>query len=595
MKHGNIAIKKYVFKALVFLFISLYSTHLQAAHTANDTAPTVQQPFDTLNHLKKENRVEAATQIYKRNYRHIPEVRAMNYLDQLSALARELDDKSLESVVFDLKADYYAVNNAFNNLSITYYQKAINFAKDNELTLETAIYLHHAGMFYYNFKHNTTACLYFLKSQEEFKKVGFDKVPNMVYYYSQVADFYYHLGDYANAKAQLQEALKYKLMAPRDGISITNTMALIYRSNHRYPEALIYFNKALELARKNKDTIWMGIANGNIGSVYFMQNDYGKALPYIQTDYSQSLKYNEKINATIALLRIVKINLVNNKTQLALKQLDTAELLIKNRPAAALNLRVDILDLKAQCYDKMGLSAKSLIFRKNYEVAKDSLTIQNNIAAVDVVKMQYVIGKQLAEESKLKARAKVEANERNTVFIILFLLLIITVLVYSRQALKTKKDKELLRAEKMRVDEELKYTALKLDNYTENLRKNNKLIESFKQQIENLKSKNADNAVVEHLEQLMQAHIMTDSNWMEFKKIFLKVYPNFFFNLKKSFLYLSEGDIRLLTLIKLQSSNKEMANMLGITLEGVKKAKQRLRKKMNLDDNTTIEEAILKI
>jgi DNA-binding CsgD family transcriptional regulator len=48
-------------------------------------------------------------------------------------------------------------------------------------------------------------------------------------------------------------------------------------------------------------------------------------------------------------------------------------------------------------------------------------------------------------------------------------------------------------------------------------------------------------------------------------------------------------------LIRLQSSNKEMANMLGITLEGVKKAKQRLRKKMNLDDNTTIEDAILKI
>jgi tetratricopeptide (TPR) repeat protein len=292
MKRGNIAIKKYVFKALVFLFASLFSLQLQATVAINDTGTVIQHPFDTIKRVKEENRVEVATQIYKRNHRHVKEALAMNYLDQLSALARQLDDKSLESVVFDFKADYYAVNNAFNNLSITYYQKAINFASDNGLTLETAIYLHHAGMFYYNFKHNTTACLYFLKSQEEFKKVGFDKVPNMVYYYSQVADFYYHLGDYANAKAQLKEALKYKLTAPRDGISITNTTALIYRSNHQYPEALIYFNKALELARKNKDTVWMGIANGNIGSVYFMQDDYGKALPYIQTDYSQSLKYN---------------------------------------------------------------------------------------------------------------------------------------------------------------------------------------------------------------------------------------------------------------------------------------------------------------
>ena len=121
------------------------------------------------------------------------------------------------------------------------------------------------------------------------------------------------------------------------------------------------------------------------------------------------------------------------------------------------------------------------------------------------------------------------------------------------------------------------------------------LIESFKKQIDHLKNKNTDSAVVKHLEELMDAHIMTDDTWMEFKKIFLKVYPNFFFYVKKNFLSLSETDMRLLTLIKLQSSNKEISNMLGITIEGVKKAKQRLRKKMKLEDNITIEEAISKL
>jgi len=152
-----------------------------------------------------------------------------------------------------------------------------------------------------------------------------------------------------------------------------------------------------------------------------------------------------------------------------------------------------------------------------------------------------------------------------------------------------------MRSEKRRVDEELRYTAMKLQTYTEHLRKNNRLIDTFKEQIDQLKNKNADNTVVEHLEQLMQAHIMTDANWLEFKKIFLKVYPNFLFNLKKNFLNLSETDVRLLTLIKLQSSNKEMANMLGITPEGIKKAKQRLRKKMQLDGDISIEEAISRL
>ncbi|MCC8426090.1 tetratricopeptide repeat protein [Mucilaginibacter sp. UR6-11] len=588
-------VKKTVLGLLLLFLFSVHPFHLSAAFLIQSNVIIAQHPFDTVNKVTKANRCEAATIHYKRHYRHIPEAIAMKYLDQLSVMARDLNDKALESVVFDLKADYYAVNKLFNNLSIAYYQKAIDFATDNNLALEKAVYLHHEGMFYANFKHNTAACLFFLKSQEAFRDIGFDKVPNIGSYYSQVAEFYYNLGDYANAKIQLQESLKYKIKTPRERIGIENTLALIYRSNHQYQQALNYFNRALNLARQNKDTVWIGIATGNIGSVYLMLNQYEKALPYIQTDYNQSLKYGEKINATIALLRLVKINLLKNNVKQGLKQLDTAQILIHNSPVPVLNLETDILDLRAIFYEKMGLPATALEFRKKYEIAKDSLTKQNNVAAVEVVKMQYVIGKKLAEETRLKTQAKVETVARDTVFIVFFLLLVILVLVYNRQTLKIQKDKEILRSEKLRVDDELKYTGMKLRSYTENLRKNNMLIDSFKEQIEQLKIKNADAAVVGHLEELMQAHIMTDDNWLEFKKIFLKVYPNFFFDIKKQFSSLSESDIRLLTLLKLQSTNKEIANMLGITVEGVKKAKQRLKKKMNLESRITIEETILKI
>ncbi|MBC7401447.1 MAG: hypothetical protein H7289_16020 [Mucilaginibacter sp.] len=577
--------KGYVFGVVMFLITSFCIFKA-------DASAIIKHPFDTLKHVAKENRADVATGFYKNNYRHIDEKLAMSYLDQLTVMAHEYDDKVLESVVFDLKADYYAVNRKFNNLTINYYNKAADFATENNLTLQTAVYLHHTAMFYSNFKHNTTACLYFLKAQEEFKKVGFKNVPNMSSYYAQVADFYYHLGDYTNAKLQLQEALKYNIPTEREKISIINTLGLINRNSNLYTQALINFNNAYNISINSKDTVWMGILKGNIGSIYFLQSDYSKALPYIQTDYIQSLKYGEKINATIALLRLVKINLANNDIAQGLKQLAIADTLIHTTPVSVLNLRANILDLKAQYYDKMGLTAKALDFRKKYQLANDSLIAQNNIAAVEVVKMQYVINKQQTEESRLKAQADTKTTQRNTIFIILFLMLVISGLFYNRQALKIKKDKQILISEKRRVDDELKYTEMKLNAYTENLRKNNVLIETFKEQIEHLKNKNADNEVVTHLEELMQAHIMTDDSWVEFKKIFLKVYPNFFFGIKKTFLHLSETDIRLLTLIKLQCTNKEMANMLGITIEGVKKAKQRLRKKMKLDEQVTIEDAI---
>jgi hypothetical protein len=75
-----------------------------------------------------------------------------------------------------------------------------------------------------------------------------------------------------------------------------------------------------------------------------------------------------------------------------------------------LNLRANILDLKAQFYEKMGLTAQSLDYRKKYELANDSLVAQNNIAAVEVVKMQYVISKQQAEENRLITQANIKAH-----------------------------------------------------------------------------------------------------------------------------------------------------------------------------------------
>jgi tetratricopeptide (TPR) repeat protein len=594
MKSPLVNVFKYVIWALLFSAFIVTPYHLKASTINNYTVHVVQRPFDSLARIKKEKRVEVATLIHKENFRHLPETEAMAYLDQITGIARELDDKALESVVFDLKADYYAINKFYNNKSIAYYQKAIDFTRKNNLLLEQALYLHHWGMFYYIFKRNTQACLCLVKSQEIFKKIGYKNVPDIVFYINKVADFYYHLGDYKNAELQLREALKYKAKKPRDRITIINTLGLIYRSKYQYPQALMYFNKALQLAQYGQDTVWVGIAKGNIGATYFMQGHFDKALPYLQTDYETSIKYGEPSNAANAMLRLIKISLTKNDLKQAVMQLNTVAPLI-NDPIQNLHLRTEFFNLKGQLYEQMEMPVKALEFRKMYETTKDSLEILNNVAAVDVTKMQYIIGKQLAEENRLKAKARAEEVERNAVFIVLLLLLVIVILVYSRQALKTKKDKELLQSEKRRVDDELRYTAMKLHSYTENLRKNYMLIESFKQQIDHLKNKNADGEVIKDLEELMRAHIMTDDTWLEFKKIFLKVHPNFFFDIKKNFLSLSETDIRLLTLIKLQSTNKEIANMLGITIEGVKKAKQRLRKKMKLDDDITIDEAISKL
>ncbi|MCR8556108.1 tetratricopeptide repeat protein [Mucilaginibacter sp. BJC16-A38] len=520
---------------------------------------------------------------------------AMTNLDRLNDIAAQLNDKSLQWAVFGLRADYYSVNRGFNSLGLNYYQEAIDFAKDNDMEIETAIALHQMGMYYYTYKNNAGAYPYLQDAYDKFSNIGFKEIPNIFSFINDFAVFYYNIGDYYNANLLLTEAIKYKAPNKRSEISAINSIGLIYRKYLQFPQALYYLNKSLNLAIASKDTAWIGIAGGNIGSVYLMQNNYQKALPFIRRDYNVSLKYNELENAAIALLRLAKINVQTGHIQMAAKQLDTVNNMINNityGPSDILNQWIEYYGLKSIVYEHTGNLAAAVSYRKMLEVAKDSLAGKKNIAAFERMRLMYLIDSHRNLVNKLKSDEAVGFVKRNAIITMLFLLIIIFGLIYNRQLFKAKKEKEFLSIEKQRLDDELKNSIVELEIYTENLKQKNKLIEKFKQQLASIKENKAN---VYQLEELMPVNIMTDKSWDEFKVLFTKVHSGFFFNLKKHNPNISGADTRLLTLMRLNLNNREMANMLGITQEGIKKAKQRLRKKLELPDNETLEKFIAEI
>ena len=72
---------------------------------------------------------------------------------------------------------------------------------------------------------------------------------------------------------------------------------------------------------------------------------------------------------------------------------------------------------------------------------------------------------------------------------------------------------------------------------------------------------------------------MTDENWNNFKNVFNYEQKEFVKHLNQHFPSLTESNLRIIYLLKLELNNVEIAQLLGITTDAVKKAKQRLRKK----------------
>ena len=569
------------FKILLFLFFTINSgcafASLVAEHRANVSV------FQQIKSIPLKGRVAFANNIYKSTLRKVSPKVAMSNLDSLSAIAVSLNDKLLECSVFEMRADYYSVNHGFNAISTSWYQKAIDFATNNNLLFERGFYLYRIGIYYFIYTHNSSACQYFLRAQEIFNQIGYNHIPAISTYLAQIANFYYALGDYDTARENLVTALHYVPAASRENINIINTIGLIYRNKSQFPQALAYFNSALKMAVAARDTNWIGIAGGNIGAVYFLQDHYQKALPYIEADYQTSLKYKDPVNGVIALLRLIKINIAGNNFNQTKKQLQFAEVLLKKCPYDVLALWTNYYDLQAQYYELIGQPATAITYRKIFEQHKDSLAKRDNLTSVERVKLRWETDQRVAELNKLKADSKIKSIEMNAGIAVIILLIIISILLYNRQRLNSKKDKELLLAEKRIVDEQLKSANAALQLYTENILRKNILIEQFKLEIANLDKPGKAITDAGNLEKLLQARIMTDDNWNDFKNLFSKVYPGFFVNLNKSYPNLSTTDTRILTLIKLGLSNTEMSNMLGITIDGIKKSKQRLRKKIGMD------------
>lgn len=594
MTKKRLHILKVCMFSVAMLWLLLYIPTFCKAQKPLQTQTYRPGVFETIKDSSLDRRVEAARRL-SRPARKMTEVDAMRTIDDLNKIAIKLNDIPLQCAVYDLRADYYSVNNGYNELSTKYYKQAISLAEEKKDQMLAGIYQHRIANYFALYKQNVEAAKYYLLSDRNLREVGYSKVPGMGNLFSETSNFYYSLGDYEDARENLKNALTYQPEASRTRVNVLNTIGLTYRNGNNYPLALNYFNKALKLAEQLRDSIWIALAKGNIGSVYVMQKRYKEALPLVREDYEQSAKYDEGGNCAIAMLRLAQISLHFNNVKLAAGQLDTANRVLLTTKENVLKERIEYFELLAQVKERSNNTTLAEHYRLLSEQLKDTLAERDNVTAIERIRLKWTKEKSFEDYNDLQKTAELDSYKQYTVILGLILIIIIGVFIFNHQWLKTQKDKELLASELRRIEEEHKNAEDALSGYTENLKQKNEIIEEFKTELEKLQSNVTDRDFAANIEKLMQAHIMTDDSWEDFKKLFIKVHPDFLYNVRHNHQGLSDTDIRLLALIKLKLNNKEMAGMLGITVDGIKKAKQRLRKKMNLDEGDEIENAVNKL
>ncbi len=100
---------------------------------------------------------------------------------------------------------------------------------------------------------------------------------------------------------------------------------------------------------------------------------------------------------------------------------------------------------------------------------------------------------------------------------------------------------------------------------------------------------------IELISVMRQMRLLTDDDWSDFLKLFDDVYKGYQWRLRLRYVDLTNSEIRLLCLLRVHMSSKEIAKRLGISPQSVNISRYRIRTKLGLAHGERLEEFIMKV
>ena len=512
-----------------------------------------------------------------------------NSLNKIFSKAKGLSKNELEWAHHLLLADGFSI--AFDNVNYRsdyYFNKAYSFIseeEDKELWMVTNI---RRGYYYYTYREIKDAFPYFLHANDAFETADVKEVPLVANHYSYIANFFNMIGDPKKAIQYLNKAIAFSDPVSRKRIDMLNSIAVFHRKDNNKIEAHNYSLYALDVAKEAKDSVWIGIISGNLSDDEWEKGNKEKAISLVKQNIVLSTKYNELLDAMRANLNLSKMYVDQKQWDLALKALDESFQLMEDKPYF-LRYRTEATKVLADIAANTGNKEVELSTLKQFIVLNDSLDKQMDQDLLQKMNWQW------EAERYQNAANSAEAKRRQTKLtyqylgVLLIFGFIIGILLIHRSRNKIlirstllEKEQLSLSFEKKLVDQELILIKDSLQEFTDTIKHNDATIQQLQKELRSINSDNPDQEgkILNNLNTMLESHLMTDDRWLKFKNVFDKVYPNYLQNEKDNHPKLSENDLRLLALIKLELSNRSMSDLLGVSIEGIKKAKQRLKKKM---------------
>ena len=408
-----------------------------------------------------------------------------------------------------------------------------------------------------------------------------------------------------------------------------------------YQSAIEYYGSAIKLYRKHKDRHWENFAIQKIAQAYLSMNNLTKAdsvidyslllsdsLGAIQTlsegydlkgeiffakgafnraigYFNLALKTNEDA-ADSTFIATEHISIGRCYQQLGL--LDKA--MNSYLSVLPISLKMDVKEnLKtiyanvSEIYEDSGNERQAFNYYKKYVDVKDS--IYNNEKSRLIADMQTKYDTDRKEKeivlqnqtiTILEQKAEIQELIRMRLIVSIVVVVIFFLLGFYVVWLRMKKNKLKQEIENKRLTFELDMKKRELTTHTLHIIQKNELLENLQSKVTELKQKDVnDGSSYNQITRLINTNRLIERDWGNFKSVFEQVHPDFFTKLKSLYANISANELRMAAMMKMNLNTKEMASILNITPESVKKARYRMRKKFDLVAESNVQEYLIKL
>ncbi|WP_460979443.1 tetratricopeptide repeat protein [Spirosoma knui] len=496
-------------------------------------------------------------------------------LDRLATLAQQKDDERLYWSIQLQKILFRHTQLDLRSKPSTQFEAAQELMDQCPVRAVQAAYWYYRGRFEFGRQRFDAGFRWLLRAQQTFEQIGYGNIPEISEYLSGLGGRYYFFGEYATCIRYMEASLRYPYLTVRARLAALNTLGLCQQHLGNYPKAQRLYAQTRQLAITHRDSAYTAIATTNLGHILFLRQCAPQALPYLYQAYDLSLPTIPE-NAALTDLYLAKALLALDSAAKAKTYIDRSTRFYNNQVWSEYNLQY--VQARTMYYKKTGNYRLAKAYLDSTLQLQDTLRARFNTRLLAASHTQANAERYLSDLRNLETEKANAVQVRNLILLALVLLALLGGYALWQNQQKRMQEKRVLEAEQQRAQQ-------LLTQYMANLQQKNQLIETISAELN--QSRNAPTQSSANpmnpatVENLLNRVILTEVDWQQFKHLLEDVYPDFFASLHNRFPDLTPAEIRLLALLKLGVSTKQMAFMLGVNMNTIRTARYRLRRKLD--------------